>query len=418
MIKKDTIVSTTDGRLTLLQWLKKVEDALKNASATAVKGVPQADGKVVFEIDFADGTSIKSDPFQLPEKLPDGYAVDASGNVTLNGGLHVDNAGNVEMGKNAIVNGTLTLNTPENLIFKAGSINPIPEGYAVDGAGNVTIAGAITANNNGDVEVGKNLNVDGKAYFCGKDALIYHGSISTTMQGATAHVTLTALMMNGPEIIVEGEQQGANGPGMLILASMGNDFMVFLGTPLKVDANGTTSPATLEDVYNDNWDPYTSIASCRQPVMFGDNYTALIEHIFTNSIVATGDSNPSIDNSFIINGTGTTLGDVVAKASQAKYQHTVTLHGDGYEFCFTAMSPKNMLVSSYIDLRTVFGGRRIALTGFSAALSARPVYIDLNGKTAETDLIRVYNEAGGGFSDKTLSSIGAIIYEDDVCEPN
>lgn len=83
MIKKDTIVSTTDGRLTLLQWLKKVEYALKNASATAVKGVPQEDGKVVFEIDFADGTSIKSDPFELPEKLPEGITVDDEGNISI-----------------------------------------------------------------------------------------------------------------------------------------------------------------------------------------------------------------------------------------------------------------------------------------------------------------------------------------------
>ena len=287
----------------------------------------------------------------------------------------------------------------------------------IDFKGDKTIIGGLIIDKLGNVEVGKNLNVDGKAYFCGKDALIYHGSISTTMQGTTAHVTLTALMMNGPEIIVEGEQQGANGPGMLILASMGNDFMVLLGTPLKVDANGTTSPATLEDVYNDNWDPYTSMTSCRQPVMFGDNNAAAIDHIFTNSIVATGGSNPSIDNSFVINGTGATLGDVVVKASQAKYQHTVTLHGDGFEFCFTAMSSKETPVVSYQDLVTVFGGCRIVLIGFSAALAARSVYIDLHGGTVATDFIRVYNENGGGFSNKTLSSIGNIIYEDDVCIP-
>ena len=300
----------------------------------------------------------------------------------------------------------------------SGGGSGLPDGYSVDGSGNVTIAGVLKANNNGDVEVGKNLNVDGKAYFCGKDALIYHGSISTTMQGATAHVTLTALMMNGPEIIVEGEQQGANGPGMLILASMGNDFMILLGTPLKVDANGTTSPATLEDVYNDNWDPYTSIASCRQPVMFGDDYTALIEHIFTNSIVATGDSTPSIDNSFVINGTGATLGDVVAKASQAKYQHTVTLHGDGFEFCFTAMSPKNMVVDSYQDLGIVFGGERIGLIGYSSSLSAKPVFIDLHGGSESNDFIRVFEENGNTFANHTLSSLGAITFSDDVYIPN
>lgn len=106
MIKNDTILSTTDDSFTLLQWLKKVEDALKNASATAVKGVPQADGKVVFEIDFADGTSIKSDPFELPEKLPEGYAVDDAGNVTIAGALTANNNGNVDVdGKELCIDG-------------------------------------------------------------------------------------------------------------------------------------------------------------------------------------------------------------------------------------------------------------------------------------------------------------------------
>lgn len=103
--------------------------------------------------------------------------------------------------------------------------------------------------------------------------------------------------------------------------------------------------------------------------------------------------------------------------SRDRYQHTVTLSGDGFEFCFTAKSSKNTPVVSYQNLVTVFGGCRIGLTGYSAALSAKPVLIDLHGGTAATDFIRVYNEAGGGFSNKTLSSIGSIRYEDDVCIP-
>ena len=101
-------------------------------------------------------------------------------------------------------------------------------------------------------------------------------------------------------------------------------------------------------------------------------------------------------------------------ASQAKYQHTVTLSGDGFEFCFTAMSWNNVVIGSYQELIGVFRGERIGLTGFSSSLSARPVYIDLHGGTVATDFIRVYNEAGGGFSNKTLASIGTIRYEDNV----
>lgn len=104
MIDYKTILSTTQDKLTLLQWLKKVEEALKSGSATAVKGVTAADGTFKIEIDFADGTSLVSEPIAAGG-LPDGYAVDASGNITLNDALHVAKTGDVEVGKNLEVDG-------------------------------------------------------------------------------------------------------------------------------------------------------------------------------------------------------------------------------------------------------------------------------------------------------------------------
>lgn len=291
----------------------------------------------------------------------------------------------------------------------SGGGSGLPDDYAQQLQSTIQFAGNKT-------EVGGDFEVDGKAYFCGKNALIYHGTVSTT----TAQSTVTALMMNGPTITIQGEPEDYSGAGMVVLASMGNDFMPFLGIPLKVDSNGTKSPATLEDVYNDNWDPYTSIASCKQPVMLGDGGTAAIDHIFTNSIVATGGTIPSIDKSFVINGTASTLGDVEAKAagaSQTKYQHTVTISGDGFEFCFTAPSSKNMWINSYQDLVAVFGGERIGLTGYSHALSAKPEYIDLHGGSETNDFIRVFEENGNTFANHTLSSLGAITFADDVCVP-
>lgn len=287
----------------------------------------------------------------------------------------------------------------------------------MDGSGNVTIAGALKANNNRDVEVLKNLNADGKAYFCEKNALIYHGTVSTIMEGSTVQATVTALMMNGPEITIQGEQENANGAGMIVLASQGNDFMVFLGTPLKDNGDGTTTPATLEDVYNDNWSPYTSISSCKRPIMLGDDSTAAIDTIYTGSIIPSGGGTPTIGSNFMIGGTRTTLANVVDKAagaSQAKYQHTVTLSGEGFEFCFTAMSSKNLVVNSYQDLGVVFGGERIGLTGYSAALSAKPVLIDLHGGSLSNDFIRVFEENGNTFANHTLSSLGAITFADDI----
>lgn len=69
MIKKDTIVSTTDGRLTLLQWLKKVEKALKDSTVTGFTATPTEDGKVVFAMAFADGSTIAAEPITVPTDL-------------------------------------------------------------------------------------------------------------------------------------------------------------------------------------------------------------------------------------------------------------------------------------------------------------------------------------------------------------
>lgn len=122
MIDYTTILSTTQDKLTLLQWLKKVEDALKSGSATAVKGTTADDGSITLSIEFADGTSLVSEPIATG-KLPDGYDIDSDGNVTINGALHVSKTGDVEIGKNAVVDGTLTLNAPEDLAFKTGALD-------------------------------------------------------------------------------------------------------------------------------------------------------------------------------------------------------------------------------------------------------------------------------------------------------
>lgn len=81
MIKKDTIVSTTDGRLTLLQWLKKVEKALKDSTVTGFTATPTEDGKVVFAMAFADGSTIAADPIAVPTVLDKYIKLNADGNL-------------------------------------------------------------------------------------------------------------------------------------------------------------------------------------------------------------------------------------------------------------------------------------------------------------------------------------------------
>ena len=307
--------------------------------------------------------------------------------------------GTMDVRKNAAVDGTLTLNTPQNLIFKTGSISPTPEGYSVDDAGNVTIAGALTANNNGDVQVRKNLMVNGKA------KLGYVGK-STFNQEGNPHDFFVH-----EAIFTNGEQHAPR-------------FVAFLPFIENVTLEGASCPV-IKDVYgfliyNGDGTPATTIDEALNgvpgdvpfPLALQGNWNSAefgrlhVVDLFVPShkIYLSDSTSDFID-----------LG-LIPTASQAKYQHTVTLSGDGFELCFTAMSPSNVTIGSYQELVSVFRNERIGLTGYSPALSARPVYIDLRGGTADTDFIRVFEENGSAFANHTLSSLGTIRYED-VCIP-
>lgn len=398
MIKNDTIVSATDGRLTLLQWLNKVENALKSGSATAVKVVPQADGKAVIEIDFADGSTLSSEPFEVGG-LPDGYAVDEAGNITLNGGLLIDRLGNVEMSKNAIVNGTLTLNTPENLVFKTGTISSEPEGYAVDGSGNVTIAGALKANNNGDVEVFKNLKADGKA------KLGYAGKATFILNGVSIDFFVHEAIFTG-----EGRPQPR--------------FVAFLPFIENVTDKGTSFAAIKEIwgylINNSDGTPATTIDEALNGVLGEIPFTLALNgewnyaefgalRVYSGKIQLSADSSDFVDLRLI------------PTASQAKYQHTVHLitYSDTdkqLNVSFTARSSKSTPINSYQALQDVFGGRNLTLGGCMKYYTMQsPIYLDLHGRTISTDKIYCAStENVAAYQQPTLSSFPNIAFTDDV----
>lgn len=416
MIKNDTIVSTTDGRLTLLQWLKKVEDALKNASATAVKVVPQADGKAVIEIDFADGSTLSSEPFEVGG-LPDGYAVDASGNVTLNGGLLIDRLGNVEMSKNAVVNGTLTLNTPQNLIFKTGSINPIPEGYAVDGAGNVTIAGALKANNNGDVEVLKNLNADGMATFGGGKNAIYQKTKIENLDGTELSSTMGFLLLSGVGLSAGGQTVSSNGPACLFLL---NEEGAADGATAKIGVPRNSRGEIISSIAADDFSPYATFGTARRIVIANED-DQLQENVIYVDNLTSKSAVPAIDSKFCLSDNPTVSLAKLATASQAKYQHTVhlTTYSDPdkqLNLSFTARSSKSTPINSYQALHDVFGGRNLTLSGLVKYWSAlTPVYLDLHGGTIENDKIYATDPtSAGAYQQPNLSSFPNIAFADDV----
>lgn len=66
MINYETILSTADNKLTLMQWLEKVEDALKNASLESVTASQPSSTTLVLTFHFADGTTLESPTIVLP----------------------------------------------------------------------------------------------------------------------------------------------------------------------------------------------------------------------------------------------------------------------------------------------------------------------------------------------------------------
>lgn len=67
MINYQTILSSFDGKLTLMQWLKKVEDALKGGSLESVSLSQPTATTAVLTFHFADGSSLESPTLVLPQ---------------------------------------------------------------------------------------------------------------------------------------------------------------------------------------------------------------------------------------------------------------------------------------------------------------------------------------------------------------
>lgn len=66
MINYETILSSFDDKMTLMQWLKKVEEALKDGGLSSVTLSQPASNKVIFHFVFADGSEVDSPVIDLP----------------------------------------------------------------------------------------------------------------------------------------------------------------------------------------------------------------------------------------------------------------------------------------------------------------------------------------------------------------
>lgn len=70
MISIDTILSLFNEKGTLLQWLKKVEEALNGATLSSVTVLPQTATTVQLQFNFEDDTTVTSSTLTLPQGAP------------------------------------------------------------------------------------------------------------------------------------------------------------------------------------------------------------------------------------------------------------------------------------------------------------------------------------------------------------
>lgn len=266
MINDNTILSSFDDRPTLLEWLKKVEDALQTDTATAVSVENPSANTYVFKITFADGKTLSSGNVVFPNAVQDvsiknghiivtqisgtqtdlgainpyaGTIVENAETDTTEIGNNVSISGNVATGGNlgvtgqAVVGGRLQVNSSiiSNGEFRGGNIsgtkfllgteemplvkaNPTGEATATlekikigDVAYNVGGGGGggsdYTAGNNIEISEAKAIAV--KSALTGIDSINFapNGECKITGNNGELHLHSSASFFDYPGIIFE-----------------------------------------------------------------------------------------------------------------------------------------------------------------------------------------------------------------------
>lgn len=138
MLNYETLLSSYDDKLTLMQWLKKVEEALKDASAVSFKVNKRGDATLTFSVVFEDGSELETDPIILQQ----GESVQAA---TIRNGhliLTLTNGDELDAGDLGAVSG-FSINASQHLIvtYQNGTTQDLGAIFT----GDVTLAGNLTA---------------------------------------------------------------------------------------------------------------------------------------------------------------------------------------------------------------------------------------------------------------------------------
>ena len=138
MINYETLLSSYDDKLTLMQWLKKVEEALKGASAVSFKVNKRGDATLTFSVVFEDGSELETDPIILQQGESVQGAAIRNGHLILT----LTNGDELDAGNLGAVSG-FSINEAQHLIvtYQNGTTQDLGAIFT----GNVTITGNLAA---------------------------------------------------------------------------------------------------------------------------------------------------------------------------------------------------------------------------------------------------------------------------------
>ena len=186
MINDNTFLSSFDDRPTLLEWLKKVEDALKTDTATAVSVDNPSANTYVFKITFADGKTLSSGNVVFPDSVQDVSIKEGHIIVTSVGG-HIEDLGVLNPYAETIVvnaetndveiNGETKINAGLEVLNEINCDNIVAKGTiqtdgALDVTGNAQVNGRLQVNSsiisNGEIRGG---NISGTKFLLGTEEM-------------------------------------------------------------------------------------------------------------------------------------------------------------------------------------------------------------------------------------------------------
>lgn len=168
MLNYETLLSSYDDKLTLMQWLKKVEAALKDASAVSFKVNKRGDATLTFSVVFEDGSELETDPIilQQGESVQSAYIQNGNLHLVLTNGDDLDAgnmfngdvnvSGNIIATGNAVISGSVStpILTSQNENIEAQKpVVEVMAGYAFTqlpqqyGTLSVSYAGAVKNGN-------------------------------------------------------------------------------------------------------------------------------------------------------------------------------------------------------------------------------------------------------------------------------